>query len=96
MTDIYRKQAARLEQLEKANRKLEKELKESEERRMKAMDEAEELREAKGELPILMERAKQADNKDEEIEKLVRILSAGRTEPRYDKANELLYCSEAT
>ncbi len=72
MTDIYRKQAARLEQLEKETRRLEKELKESEERRAKADEEVEELREAKGELPILIERAKDVERKDEEIERLVR------------------------
>ncbi|KAI9819679.1 MAG: hypothetical protein M1832_003913 [Thelocarpon impressellum] len=50
VTEIYRKQAWRIEELEKENRRLEKDLGESETRWKKAEDEVEELRDAKAEL----------------------------------------------
>ncbi len=72
LPDIYRRQAARLEQFEKEQRRMERELRESEEKRRAAEDELDELREAKGELALLRERVRKAESKDEELEKLVR------------------------
>ena len=75
MTDIYRKQAARLEQLEKDNRRLEKELQLTDTRRKKAEEEVEDLHEAKGEITVLQERAQRAQQQEEMLEKLVRSFS---------------------
>ena len=72
MTDIYKKQAARLDELEKENRRLAKEASEAE-RRWKSMEaELEELRESSPEVAELRSRAQKADAKDEEINNLVR------------------------
>lgn len=73
VTEIYRKQASRLDELEKENRRLAKEAGESESRWRKTEEELEELREANGEVAELKSRAGRADAKDEEAEKLVRV-----------------------
>ena len=74
MTDIYRKQAARLDELEKENRRLAKEASEAE-GRWKGMEaELEELREASPEVAELRSRAQKADVMDEEISKLVGVI----------------------
>ena len=75
MTEIYRKQAARLEQLEKDNRRLDKELQLTDARRKKAEEEVEDLRDAKGEVVALQERAHRAQQQEETLEKLVRSFS---------------------
>lgn len=49
--DIYRKQAARIEELEKDNKKLEKDSEDAEKRWKKAEDELADLREAEGDAP---------------------------------------------
>ena len=77
MTEIYRKQAARLDELEKENRRLAKEASEAEGRWKSMETELEELREASPEVAELRSRVQKADAKDEEIGKLVcRICTA--------------------
>lgn len=71
MTDIYRKQAARLDELEKENRRLAREASEAEGRWKSMEAELEELREASPEVAELRSRAQKADVMDEEISKLV-------------------------
>ena len=71
ITEIYRKQAARLDELERENKRLTKEVHEVEGRWKKTEEELEELREASGELAELKVKAEKANAKDEEIEKLV-------------------------
>ena len=73
VTEIYRKQASRLDELEKENRRLAKEARDSESRWRKTEEELEELREANGEVAELKSRAERADAKNEEAEKLVRV-----------------------
>lgn len=72
MTDIYRKQATRLDELEKENRRLAKEASEAEGRWKSIEAELEELRESSPEVSELRSRAQKADAKDEEINNLVR------------------------
>lgn len=71
VTEIYRKQAARLDELERENKRLAKEARESEGRWKRTEEELEELREASGEVAELKARAEKADAKSDEIEKLV-------------------------
>ena len=71
VTEIYRKQAARLDELERENRRLVKDLSEAEGRWRSTEEELEELREASGEVAELKARAEKVDAKNEEIEKLV-------------------------
>ena len=72
VTEVYRKQAARLEELEKENKRLAKEARESEGRWRKTEEELEDLREVNGEIAELKSRAATADAKTEEVNKLVR------------------------
>lgn len=62
MPDIYRKQALRLEELEKENRRLEKEAQAGESRWRKAEEELEELREAGSEVSALRAHARKGDD----------------------------------
>ena len=71
VTEIYRKQAARLDELERENKRLVKNLSEAERRWMTTEEELEELREANGEVAELKARAEKVDAQNEEIEKLV-------------------------
>ena len=71
ITDIYRKQAARLDELEKENRRLAKEASEAEGRWKSMEAELEELRESSPEVAELRSRAQKAAAKDEEINSLV-------------------------
>ena len=71
VTEIYRKQAARLDELERENKRLAKEAQDSEGRWRKTEEALEELREARGEFAELKARAGKVDAKNEEIEKLV-------------------------
>jgi vacuolar-type H+-ATPase subunit I/STV1 len=72
VTDIYRKQTRRIEELERENKRLEHEFAESQRRRIKAEREAEELRETTDELNVLKNKAEQVDAHAEETETLVR------------------------
>lgn len=59
--DIYRKQAQRIEELEKENKRLLGEVEEKEKRWKKGEEELEELREAQGDVALAVERGKEAD-----------------------------------
>ena len=73
VNSIYRKQAARLDELEKENRRLAKEAQDNEKRWRKAEDELEELRDASGDVAQLKARAERADAEAEEFNKVVRL-----------------------
>ncbi|KAF6232761.1 hypothetical protein HO173_008975 [Letharia columbiana] len=70
INSIYRKQAARLDELEKENRRLAKEAQENEKRWRKTEDELEELREASGDVAQLKARAEKADAQVEDFNKV--------------------------
>ena len=72
VNSIYRKQAARLDELEKENRRLAKDAQEAEKRRRHTEEELEELREASAEVAELKSRAQKAEAQIEELNKLVR------------------------
>lgn len=65
--DIYRKQASRIEELEKEN----KTLQDAQSKLQKVEDELEQLRESSGDIAELKSKATLADKRHEEIEKLV-------------------------
>ena len=65
--DIYRKQASRIDELEKEN----KTLQEAQSKMQKVEDELEQLRESSGDVAELKSKAALADKRHEEIEKLV-------------------------
>ena len=71
INSIYRKQAARLDELERENRRLIKEVQENETRWRKTEDQLEELREASGDVAQLKARAEKADAQIEEFNKVV-------------------------
>ena len=71
VNSIYRKQAARLDDLEKENRRLSKDVQEAEKRWRHNEEELEELREASGEVAELKSRAQMAEAHIEEFNKLV-------------------------
>lgn len=70
VTDIYRKQASRLDELERENRRLAKEAAESSTRWKSLETELEELRESSGELADLRSRVQATASKDAEISRL--------------------------
>lgn len=70
MTDIYRKQASRLEELENENKRLEREVKEGNARWRRSEEELDELREASGEASALKAQAVKAEEARAEITKL--------------------------
>ena len=73
VNSIYRKQAARLDELEKENRRLAKEALDHEKRWRKTEDQLEELRETSGDVAQLKARAEKADAQNEEFNKVVGI-----------------------
>ena len=72
VNSIYRKQTARLDELEKENRRLAKESQEAEKRWRHAEEELEELREGSGEVAELKSTAQKAEAQIEDFNKLVR------------------------
>ena len=76
ITDIYRKQASRLEELERENKRLEKEAADGEARWRKSEEELEELREANGAATGLREKVKKGEEAQKEIEKLKAEISS--------------------
>ncbi|MCJ1351638.1 MAG: hypothetical protein MMC33_001622 [Icmadophila ericetorum] len=70
VTEIYRKQAFRIDELEKENKRLAKEAREAEARWRRTEEELEELREANSHVAELKSRANLADAKTEEVNKL--------------------------
>ena len=75
MSEIYRKQAVRLEELERENKKLTKDLDASENRWRKAEEELEELRSNSAQIAELKTRVDKSEGKAEEVEKLVRLIA---------------------
>lgn len=71
VTDIYRKQATRLDELEKENRRLSEDAREFEKRWKTTEEELEELREASSEVADLKTKANKANSLEEECTKLV-------------------------
>lgn len=71
VNSIYRKQAARLDELEKDNKRLAKDAQEYEKKWKHTEDELEDLREASGEVAELKSRAQKADAQIEELNKIV-------------------------
>ena len=71
VTEIYRKQAARLEELERESRRLAKELEAADSRWRRSEEELEELRESNAHVPELRKRAERADSMIAESIKLV-------------------------
>ena len=74
VNSIYRKQTARLDELEKENKRLAKELQDTEIKWRKTEEELEELREASGEVAELKSRSKRLDAQTEELAKVVRFV----------------------
>ncbi|KAF2838228.1 hypothetical protein M501DRAFT_1017250 [Patellaria atrata CBS 101060] len=74
--DVYRKQAQRIEELEKENKRLQTESNDVQLRWRKTEEQLEELMEANGEFAELRSKADQADLRGEEIEKLKNELTA--------------------
>ncbi|KAL9122625.1 MAG: hypothetical protein Q9187_000816 [Circinaria calcarea] len=70
VTEIYRKQASRLDELEKENKRLAKEAESVEARWRRTEEELEELRESSSQVAELRSRASVADAKGEEVVKL--------------------------
>ena len=71
MPELFRKQAVRLEELEKENKRLEKEMEDAEGRWKKSEEQLDDLREANGEVVELKDRTERAEKKAAEVEKLV-------------------------
>jgi hypothetical protein len=76
MNDIYRKQALRLEELERENRRLEKEAADGESRWRRSEEEVEELREVSGEASALKVQARKAEEAQSEITELKAEIAA--------------------
>ena len=70
VTEIYRKQAARLDELERENKRLAKEFRETETRWKKTEEELEELREASSEVAELKTKAEKAAAQADELAKV--------------------------
>jgi len=71
VTEIYRKQASRLDELERENKKLGRDLETSDVRGRKMEDEIEELRESNMEVAALRKRVGKAEERSAEADKLV-------------------------
>lgn len=69
--EVFRKQAARVEELEKENKRLEKELEEANARRQRLEEQLEDLREANTEVVELKDRLERAEKQVAEMEQLV-------------------------
>lgn len=72
MQDLYRKQALRIDELEKENRRLEKAAQDADARWKRLEEELEAARESNSEVAALKEKGREADSKAEEVERLVR------------------------
>jgi hypothetical protein len=78
MPDIYRKQALRIEELDRENRRLEREVQDGEVRWRKSEEELEELREASGESEMfrVQEMKRKVEEREREIQKLQEEIKA--------------------
>ncbi len=81
--DIYKKQAARIEQLETDNKQLEKELEDTLKALQNSEAEIENLEEAQDEVADLKMKAAKADETTTEVEKLVRCSASAATQDYY-------------
>lgn len=75
--EVFRRQAARVEELEKENKKLEKDLDDANSRRQKSENELEDLRESSVEVVELKDRLDKAEKQVAEMESLVYCLPPG-------------------
>lgn len=73
MQEVYRKQSVRIEELEKENKRLEKELEEGTGRWRKTEDQLEDLREASVDAAELKDKLDKAEQKVGEIDELVSL-----------------------
>jgi hypothetical protein len=105
MPDIYRKQALRLEELDRENKRLEREVRDGEARWRKSEEELEELREASGESEVLRvqemkrkveEREREIDSLRGEIKALTRQQSVQRSGPHPHPATKSTSRREST
>jgi hypothetical protein len=71
MPEVFRKQARRLEEIERENKRLERELEDAQTRWKRSDEQLEELREACGDVVELKDRMERAEKKAEEVDKLV-------------------------
>lgn len=71
MPEVFRKQALRLEELERENRRLERELEEAGARWKKSEEKLEDLGDARVELVEVQDRLGRAEKRAEEVERLV-------------------------
>lgn len=71
MQEVYRKQSGRIEELEKENKRLEKEVEEVSARFKKTEDQLEDLRETNVDVAELKEKLRVAEGKVEGVEELV-------------------------
>lgn len=71
--EVFRKQSVRLEEVEKEDKQLKKELEEVDRRWKKAEEALEVLREENGDLKLLKERLSKAEERGQEVEDLVRF-----------------------
>ncbi|KAI8943044.1 hypothetical protein NX059_001080 [Plenodomus lindquistii] len=79
-SEVYREQAQKIEELEKENKRLASEVEENQNKWRKGEEELEELREAKGDVAVALEKAKEADKLKTEVESLKRQLSQLQTQ----------------
>ena len=90
VNSIYRKQSARLDDLEKENKRLQKELQEAERRWRRSEEDLEDLRESSGEIAELKSKAQKAEAQAEEYNKIVCLYLYG-----HDPGGRLIIHSEA-
>lgn len=79
MQEVYRKQSGRIEELEKENKRLEKEVEEVSVRFKKTEDQLEDLREANVDVAELKEKLRVAEGKVEGVEELVCLVFSATT-----------------
>jgi hypothetical protein len=80
--EVFRKQAARIEELERENKRAERELEDANSRRLKSEEQLEDLREASVEVVQLKDRLDKAEKQVAEIEKLVSYMLLTSIKPR--------------
>ncbi|KAJ9269197.1 hypothetical protein DTO212C5_4692 [Paecilomyces variotii] len=87
--EVYRKQASRIEELEKENKKLEKDLEEANGRWKKTEEQLEDLREASVDVAELKDKLSKAEERASEVEKLkVEISSLQRQNSHLHKTHK--------
>ncbi|KAL5119855.1 hypothetical protein ACEQ8H_002216 [Pleosporales sp. CAS-2024a] len=79
-SEVYREQALKIEELERENKRLASEVEENQNRWKKGEEELEELREARGDVALAVEKGKDADKLKAEVESLKRQLSQAQSQ----------------